>query len=262
MPFTPAHAAAALPFRPLRLVTSALVVGTMAPDFEYFIRLSPGSGFDHTFAGAVLLSLPLALVVLWIFHTLLKVPLVQLFPDAVRLRLAPYMGPLRFGGPPRFALIAASALIGIATHIAWDAFTHPGTWPYRHIALLRGSLPVPFAGPVASVKILQLGSSAVGIVLLAVWLLLWYRRTAPSGGEAEATIPVWQRWLVIGCIAAAATLGGVIRGVAVMDLEGLAFYRQAVVADGVVTAIALSWWLLVVYAIVVSRRRTAGGAQA
>lgn len=261
MPFTPAHVAAALPLNRLRLVNSALVVGTMAPDFEYFIRLSPGGGFGHTFAGAFLLSLPLALIVLWIFHTLLKVPLVQLFPDPLRLRLTRYMRPFRFGGPRRFALIVASALIGIGTHIAWDAFTHPHTWPYRHFALLRAKLPIPLIGPYPCAKFLQLVSSVMGIVFVVLWLLLWYRRTAPSRSRAEAWIPAGQRWLVIGSIAAAATLGGIVRAAAVMDVEGVAFYRQIVVGDGVSTAIALCWWLLVLYAMVVSRRRAASGAR-
>jgi hypothetical protein len=47
MPLTPAHAAAALPLRSLahrlglRLPLSALMIGTLAPDFEYLFRLKP-----------------------------------------------------------------------------------------------------------------------------------------------------------------------------------------------------------------------------
>ena len=40
MPFTPAHVAAALPFRRTRLIWSALIVGTIAPDLEYYVRLN------------------------------------------------------------------------------------------------------------------------------------------------------------------------------------------------------------------------------
>src|SRR5579859_6852423 len=111
MPFTPAHAAAALPFRRSRLVLSALIVGTLAPDFEYFLRFAPGGGWGHTFAGAFLLSLPLALAVLWMFHAVVKAPLMQLFPDALRQRIP--AKPFRFGRPSRFLLIGVSALVGI-----------------------------------------------------------------------------------------------------------------------------------------------------
>ena len=64
MPFTVSHAAAALPFRRARLVTSALVVGTMAPDFEYFLPLKTHDTFGHTFPGILVLTLPVALLVL------------------------------------------------------------------------------------------------------------------------------------------------------------------------------------------------------
>jgi hypothetical protein len=50
MPFTVSHAAAVLPLRKLNLISSAFIVGSMAPDFPYIIgnteyRLhSPPSG--------------------------------------------------------------------------------------------------------------------------------------------------------------------------------------------------------------------------
>ena len=63
---------------------SAVVVGTFAPDFEYFLRLAPDGRFGHTLLGSFALTLPLALLVLWLFHTLVKVPLVQLLPEAIQ----------------------------------------------------------------------------------------------------------------------------------------------------------------------------------
>ena len=39
MPLTIAHPAAVLPFRHSRLPISALVIGSLAPDFEYFLHL-------------------------------------------------------------------------------------------------------------------------------------------------------------------------------------------------------------------------------
>src|SRR5579871_128427 len=46
VPFTVSHAAAALPFRRARLVTSALVVGTMAPDSSTFWLSRPTTSSD------------------------------------------------------------------------------------------------------------------------------------------------------------------------------------------------------------------------
>ena len=131
MPFTLAHGAAALPFRRSRLIPSALLIGTFAPDFEYFLRFSAHDRFGHTLFGSFVLTLPLALVVLWLFHNFAKVPVIRLLPNQLQMRLANHLGKFRFGGWRRFALIVASVLVGIATHLLWDSFTHP-----RHLALL------------------------------------------------------------------------------------------------------------------------------
>ena len=84
MPFTLAHAAAALPFRRTRLILSAVVVGTFAPDFEYFLRLVPGGHFGHTLPGVFVLDLPLSLVVLWLFHTYMREPIMTLLPEPIQ----------------------------------------------------------------------------------------------------------------------------------------------------------------------------------
>lgn len=121
MPFTVSHAAAALPLRRARLVTSALVVGTMAPDFEYFLPLQAHDHFGHTFPGILVLTLPVALLVLWIFHTFVKASAAALLPRRLQSRLAGHLGKFRFGGLGRFLLIVLSILVGIATHILWDS---------------------------------------------------------------------------------------------------------------------------------------------
>jgi hypothetical protein len=166
VPFTLAHAAAALPFRRLRLVPSALVVGTLAPDFEYFLRLSPAGRFGHTLPGALLFSLPMALVVLWLFHTFVKLPTVKLLPESIQRRLVPHLHQFRFLGVGRSLWIVASVLVGIATHLIWDSFTHSTTWLYHHWSALRQPHRLPIAGQIPLYKILQHGSTSVGLAIL------------------------------------------------------------------------------------------------
>ena len=72
MPFTLSHAAAALPFRKFKPVWPALVVGTFAPDLQYFIWISDEDRSGHHFPQAVLYTLPLALLVLWVFEWWVK----------------------------------------------------------------------------------------------------------------------------------------------------------------------------------------------
>ena len=252
MPFTPAHAAAALPFVRF-LVPSALVVGTMAPDFEYFLRFAPGGGFGHTIPGAFLLSLPLALLVLWTFHLLLKDPLVLLCPEGFRRRIQAHAVPFRFGGPARFLFIVVSALAGIATHLMWDSFTHRDTWPYRHFHLLAEEAQVPLLGPFVHFGILQLGSSALGIVIVLAWIAYWYRTTTPIGTDRAAGVPASRRILILAGITAVAAVGGVIRAAMVAADPGEHHGWVTIAGDGSSTAIALAWWMTVIYAVAVAR---------
>ncbi len=228
-------------------------MGTLAPDFEYFLRLAPGGGFGHTFAGMFLQSLPLALLVLWIFHAVVKRPLIQLFPDGIRLRLAPE-APFRFGGFLRFLLIAVSALIGIGTHILWDSFTHSQTWPTRHWAFLRATTYLPALGWLPNYKVLQHTSGVFGILALCAWAFLWYRNTVPRH-DGEAGMSARRRWLIATLIVSAACIGAIVRAIVMIGSKGLADHPEQVVIDCVVTALAVLWWLLVGYAALVRARR-------
>ena len=43
-----------------------------------------------------------------------------------------------------WALCVPGVVLGAATHVAWDSFTHEGSWGTEHVALLRDSfLGVP-----------------------------------------------------------------------------------------------------------------------
>src|SRR5208282_2730238 len=130
MPFTLAHPAAALPFRKTGLVISAVVVGSMAPDFEYFLRLSPQGRFGHSLPGLIIFTLPVALAVLWLFHRSVKFAIVRLLPASLQHRLVCTDFP--FGDVRRFALLVLSVLVGALTHILWDGFTHRSSWLVQH----------------------------------------------------------------------------------------------------------------------------------
>lgn len=243
MPFTPAHAAAALPFRRSRLVLSALVVGTLAPDFEFFLRLEPRGAFSHTFVGAFLFTLPTALVVLWVFHRWAKYAAVVLMPLPLRMRLTAYLGNFRFGGLPRFCLIVLSVLMGIATHIAWDSFTHPGSWIVQHSPFLSQVVHLPHAHSIQVCRIVQHASTIVGFVILAVWFAGWYRRTPPAAPQTEVVSPRNRTMLWIGLLVLAAVCGGV-RILAGAAFAGSWSHFKWYVGDGILTWIAAIWWQL------------------
>jgi hypothetical protein len=209
MPFTLAHGAAALPFRWRWVVPSALVVGTFAPDFEYFLRMAPRSGFGHSWPGVVLLTLPLGLAVLWVFHAWVKLPVVGLMPEGLRQRLGACSEPFQWLGVRRFPAILGSLFLGIATHVVWDWFTHRESWIYSRWAFLRSDVWLPVVGLVPHSKLLQHGSTVVGLGLLGAWVVDWYR-----GARVESrvpTIPSLRRRTMVFVVPGVAVVGAAIR---------------------------------------------------
>ena len=247
MPFTLSHAAAALPFRRSRLVPSALLIGTFAPDLQYFIRLDAGGGWGHTIPGAFLMDLPLGLAALWIFHRFVKVPLVYLLPETVRARLTEQLLPFRFGPASRFVNIMVSLLVGIATHLVLDSFTHSQYWAARHVDALQYPLHLPLLGWESVAVLLQLVSSVAGLAILAAWCLAWYRRSTPDTWVPASPVSVRRKILIVVSGFAAATIGAILRayigiGVPKNQYEADGFLDQTVVTFG-----TLVWWQLAMW---------------
>ncbi|HZD33054.1 MAG TPA: DUF4184 family protein, partial [Candidatus Angelobacter sp.] len=94
MPFTLSHAAASLPFRRFKPVWPALVIGTFAPDLEYFVRVSDEDRSGHHFPFVLLFTLPFALLVLWVFEWVVKRPAIGLLPSQLQHRLQDKLEPL------------------------------------------------------------------------------------------------------------------------------------------------------------------------
>lgn len=175
MPFTLCHTAVAYPLARRHLVLSAVVVGCMAPDFEFFLRLSLLSRWGHTLPGALAMTLPAALATLWMFHAVLKRPLIALAPRNLQLALAPYAGEFPFLPAKRLVQILASLAIGILSHIALDTFTHKTDWGVRTFGSLHTLLPLPFTAGIPIYRILQHAATVVLGLFLARQCLRWAR---------------------------------------------------------------------------------------
>lgn len=200
MPFTPSHAVFALPFVRTPLVPAAIAVGAMTPDLPLFVRGLPVTyGLTHDLRWLPVTALvALALLLLW--RALMRPAARELAPGPLAERLpTEWDAPVRtiwretFGGSARaILLLAASLAIGVASHIAWDAFTHEG----RLGSEIFPALEEPW-GPLPGITWLQHGSSTIGLAIIAVWALLWLRRR-PRVPYASRT----PRW--VGAVWAAA----------------------------------------------------------
>lgn len=232
-----------LPFRRTRLNFSALVMGSFAPDFLYFLNMAPHGEFGHTPLGMFLFSLPAALVALWMFHHWVKPVAFVMLPRPWRERLAQHLGPFAFGPAPRFLLLAVSALAGIATHIGWDSFTHPSSPLVQHWAALRAMHTLPLLGTRELCRILQLISTLVGLGIVAAWLAAWYRRARPVVLTEHPAIRRRRVLLWIGLPLGAAT-GALLR--VWIGLGNPLHHLGYGLVLFVIAAIAMVWWELVI----------------
>ena len=205
MPFTVSHAAAVLPLaigRPGRtLVPTALVIGSMVPDLPYFVPPYVGAIWTHAVYGPVTIDLVAGLALLAIWHFLLVRPVADFAPTWVGRRL-PQPLPLR----GRWRWAALSVVIGAYTHVVLDAFTHPGRWATDRLAWLT-----VLVGPLPAHKWLQYGLGVLGLLLLAVWAVVWLNAARPRP-STETRLTSGQRvaaWVVVlGVLAVSAAVIG------------------------------------------------------
>ena len=195
MPFTLAHPMAAAPIWLLskrKLDLLALAIGTMIPDLQYFIALKPVRTIGHSLPGVFIEGLPCSLVLLLVFHWVLKYPLRALASSYVADRLPP-VGGFSLFPLSQFLIIIASIAIGGISHILWDDFTHSTGWFVVRFPLLQFkimSLPL--------YKLLQYGSGIFGLGGLSIWFLVWLLKTKPR--PSKETLPVRWKLLATGCI--------------------------------------------------------------
>lgn len=172
MPNPIAHPAASIPFTRVGLVFSALVIGSIAPDFGYVAPL-PAPFFMYTIPGLLLFDVPVGLIFLALFHSLAKWPLLSLLPVNWQRRLYQHAQGFSFGPPKRFLVILLSLLVGSLTHVVWDSFTHSYGWIVEQFPVFRTHI----AG-VPLYTILQNLSTIGGIAMLVYWFIRWLP-TAP-----------------------------------------------------------------------------------
>ncbi len=183
MPFTFSHPAAVIPLRRYGLVTSALVIGSVAPDVEAFTRLAQQDRSAHTFPGVLLITVPAALVALFVFHQFLKWPVVSLMPVPLQHRLVESCSGFRWRPWRRFLLIISSLAAGIATHLLWDSFTHDEGFIVRHWPAMSVPLFSIDGTIISSYKLAQHGSTLLGSLIVVVAVIAYLRRAPLSNSE-------------------------------------------------------------------------------
>jgi hypothetical protein len=170
MPFTFSHPAIILPltYLPRKWFSlTGLVIGSLTPDFEYFLRMRIKSNYSHTIDGLFWFDLPLGLLLAFIFHNIVRDSLFNNLPPFLKSRLSPFK---QFDWNRHFKqnwiVITISIIIGAASHIFWDSFTHDHGYFVQTIPALQNS--VGFLGrQLPILKILQHSSTLLGGLVIA-----------------------------------------------------------------------------------------------
>lgn len=252
MPFTFSHPAAVIPLhRALRphVVLSALIIGSMAPDFQNFLPFDVDRSESHSMVGMFWFCLPVGMCLYLVFHLLLKNPLRALLPPALAARLHPApRAPLLpcASGP----MIVASLLLGIVTHLVWDAFTHYSFVSNSVLPFLSEHLFSVGDYHVYLYKLLQHASTLGGILLLWHWTQRWLRQATLPRQLPPPTLASHERYILIGTLLVVPLLIGT--GLAAQSFVASygAVVLKDVVREAVVTTISSFGLLLIVYSMI------------
>lgn len=226
MPFTTSHPAAVLPLARRPLVASALVAGSMAPDLPYYLPLPVSPDTTHLLHAALHVDAVLALGLVAAFQLLFKLPVLALAPAALAGRLVPAARGFRVAGPVDAWWLVASAVLGTATHVVWDSFTHIDGAAAMRIGPLRESL----FGVIGVYRALQYLSTLVGAVILLVWFRRWWRRTRPVPVPPALALPGRVRRSVLWAVAAASVAGALVKvATGDRDVQGFDLLRVVLI---------------------------------
>jgi Domain of unknown function (DUF4184) len=194
MPFTPAHPAIVLPLlRSGYLSATGLIVGSIVPDFEYFIRMNDTSVHGHTLAGVFYFDLPVACLIAFIFHRFVKINLINNLPfffqrkfnDLKQFKFEEYFR-------KHWGIFLISILIGSSSHLFWDSFTHANRFFVRNISYYNEVI-VPFDGARYPLYYaLQLLSSWIGLTIVSLYIL-----ALKPDEQTQPVKPKLLYWLVL-----------------------------------------------------------------
>lgn len=239
MPFTFAHPALVLPlaYVPKKYVCmTGLIVGSLIPDFEYFLRMRIYSEYSHNFWGVLWFDIPLGLAVAWLFHTMVRNALIDHLPTFLHQRFINFKAfDWREYFKKHYLIVVLSLFIGAWSHIIWDSFTHPDGYMVLHWSTLQDKVNIFGFNPTLY-KILQHSSTLLGFSIIALFVLKLPKSTVLN---YKVNLKYWIIWLSI-----------VVLITSIRVLSGLDYHLYGHV---IVTLIAAGLWALVLTPLVLHK---------
>ncbi len=184
-----AHQTVVLPLKkrwPTWFDGTALVIGSMAPDFGYPIR-GWVQRHSHQLSGMIVWGLPFTIVVTLALRSWVANTAFAQLPDAGPFRLHSYRV-LRHRYTPWWKLVTSS-VIGVGSHILVDSFTHKQSFMSRWLGLDRTLFHAPWDSGVSIARTLQyLGHTLGSAACVAMLLVIGRRRLMEQWCGREAVV--------------------------------------------------------------------------
>jgi len=197
MPFTFSHPAIVLPFKrltPKWLSMTGLIIGSLLPDFEYFIRMRMRSTFSHNLSSIFWFNLPLGILLAFIFHNIIRDTLIDNLPYFFKTRLYKLKNSnwnLYF--KKNWYVIIYSFLIGILSHLFWDSFTHWNGYFVKKFPILKTY--IFFWGEKQHLlRLLQHSSTLIGGLVILIFMIKLPQNTTVS---SKISLKYWIMLVVL-----------------------------------------------------------------
>jgi len=201
MPFTFAHPLFIWPIKYLKpkyISLTGLILGSMSPDFEYFIALEPYQTIGHTHMGLLLQALPLSVILLLLLQVVMRpfsLHLPSVFDlDMKSIQLIRYFN---YRSVMSWMVFLVSVVAGFYSHIFIDAFTHQSGYFVQQFSILQSS----FVG-LPLYKWLQYSLGLVGLGVQFVVIVWIYSKTESATRSTLVTSKQkLTYWLLVAIIA-------------------------------------------------------------
>ena len=180
------------------------MIGSMSPDFAYFLPLSLARGSTHDLYGVLFFCWPVGLALWLLYVHLLERPTIELLPAAWRARVTPSDRRISF---KVLALASVAVILGALTHIAWDAFTHQNTLVTDAFPVLNSRLFEYRGRGIRVFFLLQILSSIFGLFALWIWARNLRRREPQVYAKELPKSALSDRARIVAVLAVFATSG-------------------------------------------------------
>lgn len=233
MPFTFAHPAIILPLKhlPKRWHSlTGLIVGSLAPDFEYFIRMQVKSSYSHTLPGLFWFDVPLGMLLSYVYLLLIRDGFIDNLPLFLNSRFSKYQHRPLTISILSVAVMACSVFIGSASHLFWDGFTHPHGYFVQHFPALATTISFG-EHRVFIYKLLQHGSTLIGLAAITAVILQISKK------ETVGKRSITKYWIIVVSAMALTTIARVSTG---LQLHQFGNLLVTVIAGGLIGLIIAS----------------------